>query len=85
LLELYNLFPPRVSRKRQVPMILPNAWLAGATSFGTLMAASHASPERRAALYERFRWCDRCGTSFEIYPPSVAIPSADDKGGLGIL
>ena len=29
----------------------------------------------------RFHGCDCWGTRFEIYPPSVAMPSTDDKGG----
>ncbi len=32
------------------------------------------SPERRAAIYGRYRWCDGCGTRFEIYP-NATFPS----------
>jgi hypothetical protein len=51
LLESYNLLPPDVSRKRQVPMILPKARLAGATSLGTLRAAFPHLRRDGAALY----------------------------------
>jgi hypothetical protein len=46
---------------------------------------SQLSAVRREALFGRFRWCDCCGTRFEIYPPSVAIPWAKEDDRFGIL
>lgn len=34
------------------------------------------SPERRAALYGRYHWCDGYGTRFEIYPNAIFPPEA---------
>ena len=83
MLESYNLLPPQCREK-------------GADDFAERSVTRcdivrnfdggvPASPERRAASYERFHWCDCCGTRFEIYLPSVAMPWRTRRAGLGIL
>lgn len=39
------------------------------------MRRSDLSPERRAALYGKYRWCDNCGTRFEICPRAICSSS----------
>ena len=49
------------------------------------------SPERRAALFGKYNWCDSCGTRFEKFPGAVypletdEREKDDDDGGLGIF
>lgn len=39
---------------------------------------SAASPERLAALYGKYYWCESCGTRFEKYPGALYPPDTDD-------
>ncbi len=56
------------------------------------VSLSSLSPERRAALYGKYNWCDSCGTRFEKYPGALYPPETDsadakkdEDGGVGIL
>jgi hypothetical protein len=48
------------------------------------------SPERRAALYGKYRWCESCGTKFEkfpgaLYPSDTDSEEKEDDEDRGIL